>query len=119
MIPDSVVSLPQHQPIDTVVRTVIADDERLARQKISSKVSYQVEIMMGDPGAEIIQASKRLHTNLIVMATHGRKGLRHLILGSVAEQVIREAPCPVLAVKPKVPAAKIINKPAIEKTRVR
>jgi len=80
--------------------------ERLARQKVSSKVPCQVEIMTGDPGAEIIQAAKRLGTDLIVMATHGRKGLRHFVLGSVAEHVIREAPCPVLAVKAKVPAPK-------------
>jgi hypothetical protein len=40
---------------------------------------------MGDPAVEVLQAAKRLHANLIVMATHGRKGLRRLVLGSVAE----------------------------------
>ena len=42
-----------------------------------------------------------LEIDLIVMATHGRKGVRRLVLGSVAERVIREAPCAVLTVKPK------------------
>ena len=60
---------------------------------------------MGDPGVEVLQLAKRLRADLIVMATHGRKGLRHLVLGSVAERVVREAPCPVLTVKPKPPAA--------------
>ena len=76
------------------------------RQKIKGKARYQVEVMMGDPGVEILQAAKRQGADLIVMATHGRKGLRHLVLGSVAEHVVREAPCPVLTVKPKTPVAK-------------
>jgi nucleotide-binding universal stress UspA family protein len=80
--------------------------ERLARRKVNGKVRYEVEVMMGDPGVEILQAAKRGGADLIVMATHGRKGLRHLVLGSVAEHVVREAPCPVLTVKPKTPAAK-------------
>ncbi len=81
--------------------------ERLAGQKIGSKVSHRVDVSMGDPAAEIIHTAKKLDTDLIVMATHGRKGLRHLVLGSVAERVVREAPCPVLAIKSKAPAAKI------------
>jgi universal stress protein A len=74
--------------------------ERLARQRIDGKGSYVVEVMMGDPGVEILQAAKRWGANLIVMATHGRKGLRHLVLGSVAEHVVRGAPCPVLTMSP-------------------
>ncbi len=80
--------------------------ERLVRQRVKGKARCQIEVTMGDPGVEILQAAKRLGANLIVMATHGRKGLRHLVLGSVAEHVVREASCPVLTVKPKAPAAK-------------
>jgi nucleotide-binding universal stress UspA family protein len=75
--------------------------ERLARQKANGKARYRIEVMMGDPAVEVLQAAKRLRANLIVMATHGRKGLRRLVLGSVAERVIREAPCPVLTVRPQ------------------
>ena len=75
--------------------------ERLARQKVGKTVQYRIHVMMGDPGVEILQMAKRLRSDLIVMATHGRKGLRHLVLGSVAESVIREAPCPVLTLRPK------------------
>jgi universal stress protein A len=80
--------------------------EKLARQKIDRKASYEVDVMMGDPGVEVLQLARRLHADLIVMATHGRKGLRRLVLGSIAERVVREAPCPVLTVKPKTPAAR-------------
>lgn len=75
--------------------------ERLARQRIGGKIRYEVDVMMGDPGVEVLRAAKRWGANLIVMATHGRKGLRHLVLGSVAEQVVRDASCPVLTVSPK------------------
>jgi len=57
--------------------------------------------MMGDPGIEALRVARRVRANLIVMATHGRKGFRRLILGSVAERVVREAPCPVLTIRPR------------------
>ncbi len=79
--------------------------EKLAREKIDGRAVYEVEVTMGDPGVEILRAAKRHRADLIVMATHGRKGLRRLVLGSVAEKVVREAPCPVLTVKPVSPAA--------------
>jgi universal stress protein A len=89
--------------------------ERLARQKVNGKARYEVEVMMGDPGVEVLQAAKRLGADLIVMATHGRKGLRRLVLGSVAERVVREASCPVLTVKPKAPAAKLSSSRQVKK----
>ncbi|HUY25916.1 MAG TPA: universal stress protein [Candidatus Binataceae bacterium] len=80
--------------------------ERLAKENIGGKIRYEIEIVMGDPGLEVLQVAKRLGADLIVMATHGRKGLSHLLLGSVAERVVRGAPCPVLTVKPGAPAGK-------------
>ena len=50
---------------------------------------------------DIVRTATRLAIDLIVMGTHGRGGLKHLILGSVAEHVIREAPCPVLILRPE------------------
>jgi glycine betaine transporter len=54
----------------------------------------------GVPFPQIVRAAKRLRCDLIVLATHGRTGLAHAIMGSVAENVIRHAPCPVLTVRP-------------------
>ncbi|MCI0463484.1 MAG: universal stress protein [Gemmataceae bacterium] len=53
----------------------------------------------GDPAAEIVRAAQNTGAELIVMATHGRTGLQRLLMGSVAEQVMRKASCPVLTVK--------------------
>lgn len=49
---------------------------------------------------QILRAAKRLRCDLIVLATHGRTGLQHVLMGSVAENVVRRAPCPVLTVRP-------------------
>jgi universal stress protein A len=91
--------------------------ERLARQRVNGKARYEVEVMLGDPGVEVLQVAKRLGANLIVMATHGRKGLRRLVLGSVAEHVVREASCPVLTVSPKATRANASQTPSRGKRR--
>jgi nucleotide-binding universal stress UspA family protein len=53
----------------------------------------------GDAATEIIRLAKELGCDLIVMGTHGRSGLRRLLMGSVAEEVVRKAHCPVVTVK--------------------
>jgi nucleotide-binding universal stress UspA family protein len=58
----------------------------------------------GDPATAILRAARDNHCDLIVMGTHGRTGLRRLLMGSVAEQVVRKAPCLVLTVKAGGPA---------------
>ena len=55
----------------------------------------------GPPFLEIIRYSKEHDIDLIVMATHGRSGLVHMLIGSVAEKVVRKAPCPVVTVRSK------------------
>jgi nucleotide-binding universal stress UspA family protein len=52
-----------------------------------------------DPGMEIVRAAEENDADLIVMATHGRTGVSHLVVGSAAEKVVRYAPCPVLTTK--------------------
>src|SRR5262249_50246999 len=61
----------------------------------------------GDPAKEILRVAGEVACDLIVMGTHGRGGLRRLLMGSVAEQVLRRAPCPVVTVKAPVPAATV------------
>jgi len=56
-------------------------------------------LVEGDPAIEILRMAKEVNCDLIMMGTHGRTGLGRFILGSVAEQVVRKAPCPVLTLK--------------------
>jgi nucleotide-binding universal stress UspA family protein len=69
--------------------------------------SVNVEYVVADGLAaeEIVRAAADRHCDLIVMATHGRSGLGRLMLGSVAEEVMRKAPCPVLTLKAPLEAA--------------
>jgi nucleotide-binding universal stress UspA family protein len=55
--------------------------------------------MTGEPAEEIVQLARDQNADMIVMGTHGRRGLGRLLMGSVAEQVVRLAPCPVVTVK--------------------
>ncbi|MDH3716741.1 MAG: universal stress protein [Planctomycetota bacterium] len=71
-------------------------DEQFADAKYRG---IHFEIAFGDPGTEITEYAKKLGAELIVLPSHGRTGLTHLLLGSVAERVIRLAPCPVLVLK--------------------
>jgi len=58
-------------------------------------------IRRGDPFENILDGAEDFLTDLIVLATHGRTGIKRLVIGNVAEKVVRHAPCPVLTVKPK------------------
>lgn len=58
-----------------------------------------LEVKSGDPREVITEEAKRLHAELIVMGTHGRRGISRALLGSVAESVVRTAPCSVLVVR--------------------
>lgn len=70
-------------------------------------VRYEHRLAYGDPGSAeittpakvIVELAQKENVDMIVIATHGRKGLRHLLMGDVAESVIRDAPCPVVAVR--------------------
>lgn len=62
-------------------------------------VKVQTEVRWGDPVDEITVLARERGVDLIVIATHGRTGLSHVLLGSVAERIVREAPCPVLTIR--------------------
>lgn len=61
-------------------------------------------VVRGVPFHEITKAAKEIGADLIVIGTHGRTGLSHVMMGSVAEKVVRKAPCPVLTVRIPPPA---------------
>lgn len=65
-------------------------------------------ISVGSPAREIAQIASDLEADLIVVGTHGRTGLRRLLLGSVAEGVLRLASCPVLVERPKADASEAV-----------
>jgi len=72
--------------------TLIVDEVR-------GVVAADTLVRTGSPAQEIIAIAKKLPADMIVVSTHGRTGLKHALLGSVTERVVRHAPCPVLVVR--------------------
>lgn len=82
---------------------LVADAQKLLQQIPAGGQSGQSvvrEVRVGAAFMEIIDYAKSQDIDLIVIGTHGRSGLSHILMGSVAERVVRAAPCPVLSVKP-------------------
>ena len=73
---------------------------KLTAKLQKAKIRTKTVLVKGVPVDQILRAAKRLKCDLIVLATHGRTGLRHVLMGSVAENVVRRASCPVLTVRP-------------------
>jgi nucleotide-binding universal stress UspA family protein len=77
--------------------SVVADKLKASRPSLT--VECKVEQALEKPVDSILDVARRTEADLIAMGTHGRTGLLHLALGSVAEAVIRRATCPVLVTK--------------------
>lgn len=94
---------PAHLPRDLEDTVIEGVGRGLAAVKERFDASDNVTTvhLRGEPEAELVDYARQHGTDLIVMSTHGRSGLGHLVLGSVAERVVRTATCPVMTVKPK------------------
>jgi universal stress protein A len=99
-IPDNVVgSPPVTPPVDQLTAAVREALQRLIRDNGLERFRVCPEVREGTPFYEIIRCAREKDVDLIVMGTHGRSGLAHVLLGSVSEKVVRKAPCPVLTVR--------------------
>lgn len=77
-------------------RLIEAAKHRFADKKYRG---LRIEILFGDPGHKIAEYAQERQAALIIMPSHGRTGLAHLLIGSVAERVVRLAHCPVLVLR--------------------
>jgi nucleotide-binding universal stress UspA family protein len=86
-------------------KTARVELEKLAAAHLEGRgVAYKLETRSAEAADGILAEAQEMDADLIVLATHGRKGVRHFLIGSVAERVIRRAPLPVLVVRPKAAA---------------
>ena len=87
----------------TVIDQVIAENQiqidSLADARRDKTMIGEVLLRTGDPRDVIEATASQVHADLIVMGTHGRRGISRALLGSVAESLVRSAPCPVLTVR--------------------
>src|SRR5262245_9486901 len=80
----------------------IADAEKRLREVVAATGLtgvVETKVVVGDAMWEICQAAEREHADLVIMGSHGRTGLAHIVLGSVAERVVRHVSCPVLVAR--------------------
>ncbi|MBL9083410.1 MAG: universal stress protein [Planctomycetales bacterium] len=91
------VPAPDREALTTMLRNIRPADTR---------VKCEYHLLEGDPATALTDFARDKKVDFIVLSSHGRTGLSRLVMGSVAELVMRHAPCPVLVVKPTAPAAK-------------
>ncbi|MGC3971674.1 MAG: universal stress protein [Pirellulales bacterium] len=92
--------------LPTVDRAALLEELRKVRPTHSS-VACDYRVLEGNAADQLVALAAQEHADYLVLSSHGRTGLTRLLMGSVAEQVVRHAPCPVLVVKPvaQTPAA--------------
>jgi nucleotide-binding universal stress UspA family protein len=97
--PDGLVFLnpSNFDDVEAQLETAIGDAKRRAESLGAS--STEVLLIQGRAWQEIVRVAADRSCDLIVMGTHGLSGFEHLLLGSVAEKVLRKAPCPVMTIR--------------------
>ena len=100
--------LPNLEPMDPgVIWQTIDDDSRrrhatdALEQELKDRgcEGTQVVVKFGDPGHEIARYAEKVNAGLVIVTSHGQTALKHILIGSVAERVVRLARCPVLVLK--------------------
>lgn len=98
--PDAIYAVPQIDFAE-VRRNAEAALARLSQSLPAMSKPVVTSLRTGPPLLEIVRCAKENDIDLIVLGTHGRTGLQHVLMGSVAENVVRKASCPVLTVRPE------------------
>jgi universal stress protein A len=94
-------AIPDMGPIDVETLQEGRTQLEVVRLTIGDLAASHTLMRTGTPHIEILDVAKERNIDLIILATHGRTGLTRAILGSTAERVVRQAPCPVLVVREK------------------
>jgi len=102
-LPELSVALSE-QMIETIRTGAQTKLEALATDRGALAKFGKIIVATGDARDSILEAVRLTDADLIVMGTHGRRGVSRLVLGSVAEDVVRRAPCPVLTVRMEKPS---------------
>jgi universal stress protein A len=100
VLPVVLSSAPAVNPLPISESQAQTELHKIARKHLPGNIHYEVYTRIGgDPANVILETVEKLGIDAVVMSTHGRKGIGRLVLGSVAEHVVREAPCPVVTVR--------------------
>jgi nucleotide-binding universal stress UspA family protein len=73
--------------------------EKMVREIVPPEVPSQLVVRTGHPAVEIVRAAAEMRADMIFISTHGYTGIKHVVFGSTAENVVRHSPCPVLTMR--------------------
>ena len=96
---DSLVAMSQQIPDKETLEQLRMKLLDCIPEDIRDDMDVEATVIQGIPFAEIISTAKEKEIDMIVIGSHGRTGISHMMLGSVSEKVVRKAPCPVLTVR--------------------
>jgi universal stress protein A len=100
---DELASAEEFRPIAEFLEESRRDLAKFLRDNFADlipQVNIHAEVELGLPYKKIVEKAVENGVDMIVMSTHGRTGLLHMLIGSVTEKVVRLAPCPVLSIHP-------------------
>lgn len=92
-------AVPELGPVDMEAMSDGRAELDTLTEKVRARNRCTALLRVGDPAREIVEAARESGADLIILSTHGRTGLAHVLLGSTAERVVRHARCPVLVVR--------------------
>jgi nucleotide-binding universal stress UspA family protein len=102
-VPANLLTLPERifeEPDKRWLKQLRVDVRDIMADPLLTGLEVEPMIVEGEPATEIARAAHEFNTDLVTIATHGRKGLTRALWGSTAEEIIAEAPCPVLTIRP-------------------
>jgi universal stress protein A len=101
-VPDQYIDAVTIDRLDRQAREWSAQQlNKLSARAKKAGVKVAIMLLDGDPADQIVRVSRASHSNLVIVGTHGRRGLSKFFLGSVAERVVSTAACPVITVRGK------------------
>jgi nucleotide-binding universal stress UspA family protein len=96
--PDMVMPFPANV-IDDIARDAQRAMDAALQRHVTPGVTLTGQVVCGDARDALVEAATKAKADLLVVGTHGRRGIQRALLGSVAESIVRHAPCPVLVVR--------------------
>ncbi|MBE9520729.1 MAG: universal stress protein [Proteobacteria bacterium] len=89
-----------HMPVAKFEEEMVQGAEQKMDSFMGGYENVEAKVLIGDVGEEVVRYAEEIGIDMIIMGTHGYKGLEKVMFGSVAEKVVKTAPCPVLTINP-------------------
>jgi nucleotide-binding universal stress UspA family protein len=89
-----------HMPVAQFEEEMVQGAEKKMESFMADHQGVEAKVLVGDVAEEVVRHAKETEVDMIIMGTHGYKGFEKVMFGSVAEKVVKTAPCPVLTINP-------------------